>query len=81
VERNNTLLDNAEKSSRLLDPRNVLLRGFTISRQKGITIRSSAGIDPTAPLTTRFADGTTESKIIKTTRYDNQKTLLPGGDE
>ncbi len=81
LDRNSTLLENAGKSARLLDPRNVLMRGFTISRQNGKSIRSAAAIDPARPLTTLFADGTTESTIIKTTRYDQQETLLPGGDE
>jgi exodeoxyribonuclease VII large subunit len=78
---NRRILDHAAQTARMLDPGEILRRGFTLTRQNGKTLRSAATADPRSPLTTLFADGTTQSQIIKTTLYDHPETLLPGGHE
>ena len=54
-----------ENSVRLLNPENVLKRGFTVTLKDGKIIKSSKDVKVGEKLETRFADGTVESKIIK----------------
>jgi exodeoxyribonuclease VII large subunit len=54
-----------ENSVRLLNPENVLKRGFTLTLKDGKIIKSSNDVAVGEQLETRFADGTVESKIIK----------------
>ncbi len=54
-----------EAALRLLDPQNVLRRGFTLALQNGKIIKSSHEISETNDLETRFHDGSVFSKIIK----------------
>lgn len=63
---------NLEEKLRILNPDNILKRGYTITSQNGKILKSSATADPSAPLETRFSDGTISSKIIKTTTYGNE---------
>lgn len=63
---------NLEEKLRILNPDNILKRGYTITSQNGKILKSSATADPSVPLETRFADGTISSKIIKTTTYGNE---------
>lgn len=74
-------LDHAAQTARMLDPGEILRRGFTLTRQNGKTLRSAADADTATPLTTLFADGSIESKILNTIHYDHPETLLPGGNE
>ena len=54
-----------ENSVRLLNPENVLKRGFTLTMKEGKIIKSSKDVVVGDELETRFADGTVESKITK----------------
>ena len=63
---------NLEEKLRILNPDNILKRGYTLTSQNGKILKSSTAADPSAPLETRFADGTITSKIIKTTTYGTE---------
>ncbi len=54
-----------EDKLRLLDPANILRRGFTVTSQNGKIIKSAAAVSGENDLETRFYDGTIISKIIK----------------
>ncbi|WP_297090977.1 exodeoxyribonuclease VII large subunit [uncultured Draconibacterium sp.] len=54
-----------KNSVRLLDPENVLKRGFTVTLKEGKIIKSSKNVKTGEELETRFADGTIKSKIIQ----------------
>jgi len=70
-----------EETVRLLDPRNILKRGFTITRQNGVILKSADRISDSLPLETLFRDGTVVSIPIKTTYDEHKEDDLPGGDE
>ena len=55
-----------ENLARLLNPENVLKRGYTITYKEGTIVKSKAVLHPDDEIETRFADGTVKSKIIKT---------------
>jgi exodeoxyribonuclease VII large subunit len=65
------ILNNSEKL-RLLDPQNILQRGFTISSQNGVILKSATQVSDKSDMETRFADGTVLSKIIKNESYGNK---------
>ncbi len=50
---------------RLLDPNNVLQRGFTLSLQNNRIVKSANEVIETSTLETRFHDGAVFSQIIK----------------
>lgn len=54
-----------ENSARLLNPDNVLNRGFTLTLQEGKMVKSVKNIESKEILETRFVDGKVKSKIIK----------------
>ncbi|HYQ59118.1 MAG TPA: exodeoxyribonuclease VII large subunit, partial [Draconibacterium sp.] len=54
-----------ENSVRLLNPENVLKRGFTLTLKEGKIIKSSKDVVVGDELETRFADGNVKSKITK----------------
>ncbi|NQU87561.1 MAG: exodeoxyribonuclease VII large subunit [Mariniphaga sp.] len=54
-----------EKSAELLNPVNVLNRGYTITYSDGKIIKSAKKLKTNDELETRFADGKVKSKIIK----------------
>jgi exodeoxyribonuclease VII large subunit len=54
-----------EKSVQLLNPENVLERGYTLTYKNGKIVKSSVGLKEKDVLLTRFADGKVESEIIK----------------
>ena len=57
-------LDTAESRLRALDPRRVLERGYTITRdERGRTVRSAAAATPGARLVTETADGRIHSRV------------------
>ncbi len=60
-----------EGTARMMDPQNVLRRGYTITLQNGVLLKSVHAISPEMPLETRFADGSAESTILKKTSYDD----------
>jgi exodeoxyribonuclease VII large subunit len=53
------------ESLRMLDPHNILNRGFTITLQNGKIIKSVQSVTEEVNLETRFHDGSVSSKIIK----------------
>ncbi len=66
-------LAHVEERLRLLDPRRVLERGFSLTRDaSGRLLRDTAGLAPGDRLTTTLAAGTLESEL---------RTLRPAGDE
>ncbi len=58
-------LPGLEDKFRLLDPANILRRGFTLTSQDGRIIKSAGDVSGDRDLETRFFDGTIRSKIIK----------------
>ena len=62
-----------ENSVRLLNPENVLNRGFTLTYKDRNIIKLSAGLQEGETLTTRFSDGKVKSRIIKNLNNDNKK--------
>lgn len=53
-----------ENSIRILDPANVLRRGFTITSKGGKILKSSEGLTKDDLIETTFSDGSKRSKII-----------------
>jgi len=60
-----------ENSVRLLDPENVVKRGFTLTLKAGKILKSVKDLEEGEEIETRFADGTTRSRIIKKTDHDS----------
>jgi exodeoxyribonuclease VII large subunit len=58
-------LGSLEKNISLLDPVNILKRGFSITRFNGKTIKNPDEIQAGARITTILADGTLESEVKK----------------
>ena len=54
-----------ENTVRLLNPENVLKRGYTLTLKEGKIVKSAAQLNLNEELETRFADGNVKSKIIK----------------
>ncbi len=54
-----------ENSIRLLNPENILKRGFTLTLKEGKIVKSVKQVKIDEELETRFADGFIKSKIIK----------------
>lgn len=57
-------LDQLEIKTHLLDPHQVLKRGYSITQYKQITLHSFAALKPGDILSTRFFDGEIQSKVI-----------------
>jgi exodeoxyribonuclease VII large subunit len=58
-------LGKKEETLRLLDPSNIMKRGFTITRQDGRVLKSASAVSRETDLETLFHDGSVFSKIIK----------------
>ena len=56
-----------ENTVRLLNPENILKRGFTLTLKEGKIVKSVNDLKSGDELTTRFADGNVQSKITKKT--------------
>lgn len=54
-----------ENAARLLNPENVLKRGYTLTFKEGKIIKSAKDLEIDETIETCFTDGKTESKIIK----------------
>jgi exodeoxyribonuclease VII large subunit len=54
-----------ENSLNILNPENVLKRGYTITTKKGMIIKSSGLVAVDDIIDTRFCDGTVNSKVLK----------------
>jgi exodeoxyribonuclease VII large subunit len=53
-----------ENSLNILNPENVLKRGYTITTKKGMIIRSAGLVAVDDIIETRFSDGTAKSKVL-----------------
>lgn len=60
-----------ENTIRLINPENVLKRGYTLTLKEGKIIKSTKQININEEIETRFADGTVKSKIVKKDSNDN----------
>jgi exodeoxyribonuclease VII large subunit len=54
-----------ENTVRLLNPENVLSRGYTLTMKDGMIVKSVSPLQLNDEIETRFADGNVKSKIIK----------------
>ncbi len=54
-----------EKTMRLLNPENVLKRGYTISMKEGRIVKSVHQLSENDDMETRFSDGKVKSRIVK----------------
>jgi len=54
-----------EKAVKLLDPANIMKRGYSLSLLNGKIIKSAKTLNPDDEMETRFSDGRVFSKIIK----------------
>ncbi len=59
-----------ESSVRLLNPQNVLRRGYTLTMKAGKIIKSAMSLSVDDEIETRFADGEIKSTITKKESYD-----------
>jgi exodeoxyribonuclease VII large subunit len=60
-----------ENTVRLLDPENILKRGYSLTFKEGKIIKSAKQLFPDDKIETRFADGNVQSIIIKKDNNDN----------
>ena len=67
-------LKHLETQVRLLDPRTILRRGYSITRSAGKTITSINELRENDIITTSLADGELTSRIIKTNSNETGKT-------
>ena len=55
----------SENTIRLLNPENILIRGYSLTLKDGEIVKSPAQLNVNDEIETRFADGNVKSKIIK----------------
>ncbi len=60
-----------ENTARLINPENVLKRGYTLTLKEGKIVKSTKQLNINAEIETRFADGSVQSKITKKDNNDN----------
>jgi exodeoxyribonuclease VII large subunit len=60
-----------ENTARLINPENVLKRGYTLTLKEGKIIKSAKQLNISDEIETRFADGSVQSKITKSDKNDN----------
>jgi exodeoxyribonuclease VII large subunit len=63
LETENAKVEAIEKNVRMLDPINVLKRGFSITLYEGMALKSYTQVKPTDKITTLLADGRLESEV------------------
>ena len=61
----------SENTARLINPLNVLKRGYTITLKEGKIVKSTMQININDDIETRFADGIVKSKIFKKDSNDS----------
>jgi exodeoxyribonuclease VII large subunit len=66
-------LQNLTQLVRIMDPKNILKRGFSITLHQGKAIKSTENITPGTPLTTILANGTIISNTISTTKTEEDE--------
>jgi exodeoxyribonuclease VII large subunit len=59
-----------ENSARLINPENVLKRGYTLTLKNGKIVKSSKQLKTNEMIETRFSDGNVKSKIVKNENHD-----------
>lgn len=60
-----------ENTARLINPENVLNRGYTLTLREGKIVKSTKQLNMNEEIETRFADGSILSKITKKDNNDN----------
>ncbi len=65
-----------ENAIRLLDPANVLSRGYTLTLKEGKIVKSAALLQPGDEIETRFTDGNVKSKITNNEYHVNKEDKL-----
>lgn len=65
IENTRVRLSGMENTLNILDPVNVLKRGFTITSKNGIIIKSVLDITENEIIDTHFSDGEIKSKVVK----------------
>jgi len=60
-----------ENTARLINPVNVLKRGYTLTLKEGRIVKSTKQININEEIETRFADGSVKSKIVKKDSNDH----------
>ena len=61
---NKSAVSQLETKTRLLNPVNVLKRGYSITRFKGMSLKNSSGLKPGDIITTRLLEGVVQSKVL-----------------
>ena len=61
----------AEEKMRMLSPQNILKRGYSITRQNGKTVQDVELLDKDLPLETLLFNGSISSRIITTTKTED----------
>lgn len=69
---NESIINNFNTSLGLLNPFNVLKRGYTITRLKGIILTSSGSTEPGDTIDTQFADGKISSLVKAKTQIKKE---------
>jgi exodeoxyribonuclease VII large subunit len=59
-----------ENTARLINPENVLKRGYTLTLREGKIVKSKEELNINEEIETRFTDGSVQSKIIKKDNND-----------
>jgi exodeoxyribonuclease VII large subunit len=60
-----------ENTARLINPKNVLKRGYTLTFKEGKIVKSTKQLKQNDEIETRFTDGIVQSKITKKDNDDN----------
>lgn len=68
-------IDAVARVVRSLDPKNILRRGFTISRADGKLISSVDQVPPTATIETEFVDGKVTSHVKSINKYEREDNV------
>jgi len=73
LERKHEQLAQLQKRTELVDPVNILKRGYSITLQEGRSIDSVRDVEPGSLLETRLYQGTIISKVKHTSEKDDQR--------
>ena len=73
LERKHEQLAQLQKRTELVDPVNILKRGYSITLQEGRSIASVRDVEPGSLLETRLYQGTIISKVKHTSEKDDQR--------
>ncbi|HSN50628.1 MAG TPA: exodeoxyribonuclease VII large subunit, partial [Bacteroidales bacterium] len=65
LSRQTGLIDHSQQKMSILDPVNVLRRGYSITRLKGKSIKTTDIVEPGQLIETQVADGVFFSKVTK----------------